>query len=96
MSAQSNSTQCWSQQRGSTALIRLGRQCLAKLNEPRNVAKGGWDACHPMELLRLLEVEVKELRAALSHLSPNREDVISECADVANFAAMIADVIRSD
>lgn len=58
-----------------------------KLNKPKNVAKAHWSDASNNKLLRLLEIELDELHEAV-YL---HGDVISECADVAAFAMMIAD-----
>ena len=59
-----------------------------KLQE--NDYKGGWDQDKIEQLLYKLECEVIELKNTFECLdSPTA--VVSECADVANFAMMIAD-----
>lgn len=61
-----------------------------------NDYKGGWRECEVEELFRLLNEEVGELGDVLKnggHISDAR--IISECADVANFAMMIADIVKS-
>lgn len=71
-----------------------------KLRE--NDDKGGWDGCGPQFLLGRLMDERDELLIAIEGLgsAPDEERVayiekaISEAADVANFAMMIADVLR--
>jgi NTP pyrophosphatase (non-canonical NTP hydrolase) len=60
-----------------------------KLDE--NDHKPGWKDEDPQELLYLLTEEVEELRHAI--LFQGADDIVRECADVANFAMMIADVI---
>lgn len=45
-----------------------------------------WKECHISYLLKGLKTKVEELEEALV----NREDVLTEAADVANFAMMIA------
>ena len=54
-----------------------------------NKHKAHWDTVESPWLLNRLEVELDELRDAL--LTGSNMDVIKECADVANFAMMIAD-----
>jgi hypothetical protein len=53
-----------------------------------NDYKGGWDSCSEEYLLNRLKEELNELE-----LSPivDIDMYISECADVANFAMMLAD-----
>ena len=64
-----------------------------KLREPQNRAKGTWHAASAMELMKALEAELRELAGAV--LAADWGDpvcvaaVVSECADVANFAGMI-------
>lgn len=71
-----------------------------KLRKPENEAKGGWREDSPVDLLDRLLEEARELDAAI-HLTQDAGlhekflyAVIDEAADVANFAAMIADVLR--
>lgn len=56
-----------------------------------NDHKGGWHACTLSWLLRRLRVEVNELERAIKHKQRVGAEVLSEAADVANFAMMIAD-----
>ena len=68
-----------------------------KLNE--NAHKGNWDNCEMGYLRRRLSQEVAELKRALDkHKRGNAtaEDVRNECADVANFAMMIADTVYDE
>lgn len=63
----------------------------------RNDYKGGWRHCQARYLFRRLREEIDEMEAAWNRMikmkKQNRDatDVIDECADVANFAMMIAD-----
>lgn len=72
-----------------------------------NDHKGGWDLCEPQWLLKRLKEEVKELSETLSWRDADlgrsasegvlfrdvsNEEIIKECADIANFALMIADL----
>ena len=52
-----------------------------------NQHKGGWADLTSDQLLELLVAEVRELVDALN----DGRGVVEECADVANFAMMIAD-----
>ena len=55
----------------------------------------GWvtdSSCSVASLLDALQVEVNELKDAYRECDPGR--VEAECADVANFAMMIADRLR--
>ncbi len=72
-----------------------------------NDYKGGWASCESSELLRMLKEEVYELEEILNKKEWSRhgrsagenvsltdvsgEAIAKECADVANFAMMIAD-----
>ena len=58
----------------------------------RNSYKGGWHHCSDAYLLRRLRDEVNELeKEARRRKGRNTEAIVSEAADVANFAMMIAD-----
>ena len=57
-----------------------------------NQHRSGWVNVGLHYLFRRLEEETLELRKAL--LSGDKDAIIEECADVANFAMMIADVTR--
>ena len=54
----------------------------------RDSHKGSWENIPIADLFDMLKVEVKELENAL--LSEPKDNIIKECADVANFAMMIA------
>jgi len=59
--------------------------------------KGSWDNVPIVSLLTLLMDEVMELKKAIEDRSAGiatSGDVIYECADVANYAAMIADNLK--
>ena len=56
-----------------------------------NDHKGGWTGCAPQWLLMRLKQEVAELEFAMKYHSVESGSAIKECADVANFAMMIAD-----
>ena len=77
-----------------------------KLRE--NDHKGGWDDMPSRWLRGRLAGEVRELEAAIAayidkidicnreqDLSKSRQAILSECADIANFAMMIADNCKS-
>lgn len=71
-----------------------------KLKE--NDYKGGWKKCHIWWLVNKLKDEVKELEDTIEkafeekdELTEISEDVISECADIANYSMMIADNISA-
>ncbi len=55
-----------------------------------NDHKGGWKNCWMEDLLERIPEEYQELLEAVK--SGNLESIISEAADVANFAMMVADI----
>lgn len=59
----------------------------------QNDHKSSWLALPVEALLRKLEIELEELKVAVQFESP--EDAQRECADVANFALMLWDRLRS-
>lgn len=63
---------------------------LAKLEKYR--WKGGWQGDDPLTLFERAYMELNEMYDALTAGAP-AEEIASECADVANFVAMIADVV---
>ena len=59
--------------------------------------KGGWENTLPERLMCLLVKEVGELSSGLEAWRMDDQwanAVIAECADVANFTMMIADLVR--
>jgi DNA-directed RNA polymerase subunit RPC12/RpoP len=80
------------------AVMRFAQLMEKKLRA--NDYKEGWEKCPDESLMRLLRDEVEELEEALHISCPHcgqkmtpafGENVLSETADVANFAMMIAD-----
>lgn len=66
----------------------LGLAMRKKLHANRH--KGGWQECRVEWLIERLEQEVKELRNLYESVPLGVPvDLADECADVANFAAMI-------
>lgn len=64
----------------------------------KNDYKGGWERLHSQKIFNLLQGEVSELSEALQDEGARInyiEDAINECADVANYAMMIADILRA-
>ena len=57
-----------------------------------NAHKGGWAKESVLTLLRRAEDELGELRSAVD-AGESPERIASECADVANFVMMVADVV---
>lgn len=58
----------------------------------RDKYKGTWEKVPIWDLMEMLKDEVKELDHAI-YYEP-RENIIKECADVANFAMMIAGNVK--
>lgn len=63
---------------------------LMELKLRKNDFKGGWANSTPEDLLAALKVEVRELEEAISAGDPL--EIALECADISNYAMMIADV----
>lgn len=77
--------------RRSPVRVQVRRMSLLmELKLRKNDFKGGWANVPAHKLLDLLEAEVKELREAVESGDPL--DIAQECADVANYAMMVADV----
>jgi len=72
------------------SLLWFAREMEKKL--AANSHKGGWHHCSLQYLSMRLTQERKELQKAIKSKDVN--DIIGECADVANFAMMIADTVR--
>jgi hypothetical protein len=73
----------------------FARQMELKLRE--NDHKGGWSQCSTWWLLSRLREEVNELEQTMYAAAAGDvcvDHVVSEAADVANFAMMIADIAR--
>lgn len=78
-----------------TPALRPEVAAFAQATEARlraNDHKPGWKGDDPGRLMERLREEVDEVRDELSPTSRSREYIAAECADVANFAMMIADV----
>ncbi|MBK5474390.1 hypothetical protein JFU54_28820 [Bacillus sp. TH19] len=71
-------------------------ECMeSKLQE--NDHKGGWKQCGKYWLFERMQEEITELLQELSRFgndAKNEDMIIRECADIANFAMMIADKVR--
>ena len=72
----------------------FAEQMEAKLGENDN--KGGWDECQIDWLIHRLYQEAEELWREVRSNDKNYQNIISESADVANFAMMIADKARKE
>lgn len=59
----------------------------------KNAHKDGWSGCNVRWLVGRLGEEVEELDNALS--IRNWQEAIEECADIANFAMMVAERIAT-
>lgn len=59
-----------------------------------NDHKGGWKNCRVFLLLNRLFDEARELYDAVCYAQSDTKNIIQECADIANFAMMIADNIK--
>jgi len=59
-----------------------------RLNTHKPDARG----CYKEDMMEKLLHEVEELTAVINH--SDRTAIISECADVANYAMMIADMVK--
>lgn len=66
-----------------------------KLRKNDRKGKQGWKTYNSEELLERLRQETTELETALRFSLTTPSDILSEAADVANFAMMIADVSGS-
>ncbi len=87
----------------------LSFACAMEKKLRENDHKGGWDNSLSSWLLDRLEEEINELKTARTayinaidpltstheQLEPYRKAILDECADVANFAMMIASVCRA-
>lgn len=61
----------------------------------QNDYKGGWDKCSMQYLTMRLTQERKELNKLLKKKNKSSEDITKECVDIANFAMMIADNLKT-
>lgn len=77
--------------RGIYQVRRFALLMLEKLKQ--NTHKGGWELDAPQELFAQMHEEIAELAAELDRSKIDPKEVARECADVANFAMMIADVV---
>jgi NTP pyrophosphatase (non-canonical NTP hydrolase) len=78
--------------RATQALAGFTQLLRATLDAPKNAQKGGWQQCDPRWLLSRLMEEGREIRRALEDSLPPQA-IARECADVALFALMLADVV---
>lgn len=61
----------------------------------KNWQEGYWfPDCTPENFINRIQQEVLELNDAIKHGS--KEDVLKECADIANFAMFISDLTRDE
>ena len=75
------------------AVLYFAVEMRKKLFEPRNIAKGGWRNDSLQDLLHRLSEETDELTDEIrNYVDRDYDAIVSEAADVANFALMVADV----
>lgn len=83
------------ERRGETKVKLFAEAMINKLNEPKNLAKGGWENLNIRTLIASIEEETDELQDAyLAKVVCKKcwkETILKECADVANYAMMVAD-----
>jgi len=83
--------------RGQEQLARFEKYMQFKLE--LNKHKGPWKLTDIQKLFAHLKVEVEELQIEIDNFvdkkANNRQEIGMECADVANFAMMIADVAKA-
>jgi hypothetical protein len=85
--------QIYIERRGEREVKRFAEAMIEKLNEPEKIAKGDWKQYNAWYHFDRLEQEIAELKLELiGGSNTSREAILKECADVANFAMMIADV----
>jgi hypothetical protein len=78
---------------GEREVKKFAEAMIEKLNEPEKIAKGDWKQYNAWYHFDRLEQEIAELKLELiGGSNTSREAILKECADVANFAMMIADV----
>lgn len=68
------------------AVLWFAEQMQAKLK--KNAHKGGWETCSLGYLVARIENEIEEMAA-----TSTPEELLEECADVANFAMILADIL---
>jgi NTP pyrophosphatase (non-canonical NTP hydrolase) len=77
---------------GTNPVLGFASAMQKELDE--NSHKGTWrvrqQSCSPEALLKRLKEETTEIESAIA-LNQPVEEIIAECADVGNFAMMIAD-----
>jgi hypothetical protein len=79
--------------RGECEVKRFAEAMIEKLNEPKNLAKSSWNNFNTRYLFDLLQQEVSELRFEIIGDNTDKNVILKECADVANFAMFIADKV---
>jgi hypothetical protein len=83
----------------STVDDRLGwfiEKMRSKLAVSKNLAKGDWRTASENYLVKRIDEEIVELKVELFDAPrSDPEKIIKECADVANFAFMLADWVQA-
>lgn len=81
---------CLECKRQRPTVRRLARAMEADLR--RNDSKGGWNRMDRKQLMARLNDEIRELKIEIYDAVPRPKRILRECADVANFVMMIADL----
>jgi len=83
----------------STVDDRLGwfiEKMRSKLSESKNLSKMDWRTAPENYFVKRIDDEVDELKTELFDVArTDPERIIKECADVANFAFMLADWVQA-
>lgn len=75
-------------------LVWFHREMRKKLSLPENRKKPDWRLLGARDILERIEEELQELSVKLNKEKRVPHDVIAECADVANMAFMLADLMK--
>ena len=76
----------------SLELLRFA--CNMQQELDNNDHKSGWEGLSPQWIIHRIKQETNELERAIKN-KRLRKKIISECADIANFAMMLADNTRN-
>lgn len=75
-------------------LLSLARKGIEKLDSDKNREKDHWGFLTVNELLKMVEIEVKELGLAIYR--GRREEIKTECHDIINECLMILDNLNKN